>query len=154
MTEPLLSEAEFVRRLGALPDLRSRMESLLLAVEDFLRDDYERGSKRLEHINVGALREWDKFVYELATALQDADHQRSIKVHGQVNGHTVSHQSILQRLNEARRLTPDSRTSEVLVALHRRTVWHIARRSGNPLLMIWVSLQLAGQAAWRSVFGE
>lgn len=34
MTEPLLSDAEFVRRLGAHPDLRSRMESLLLAVED------------------------------------------------------------------------------------------------------------------------
>ena len=34
MTEPLLSDAEFVRKLGAHPDLRSRMESLLLAVED------------------------------------------------------------------------------------------------------------------------
>ena len=34
MSEPLLSDAEFVRRLGAHPDLRSRMESLLLAVED------------------------------------------------------------------------------------------------------------------------
>lgn len=34
MTEPLLSDAEFVKRLGAHPDLRSRMESLLLAVED------------------------------------------------------------------------------------------------------------------------
>ena len=34
MTEPLMSEAELVRRLGAHPDLRSRMESLLLAVED------------------------------------------------------------------------------------------------------------------------
>jgi hypothetical protein len=34
MTEPLLSDAEFVRRLGSHPDLRSRMESLLLAVED------------------------------------------------------------------------------------------------------------------------
>ena len=34
MTEPLLSDAEFVRRLGAHPDLRGRMESLLLAVED------------------------------------------------------------------------------------------------------------------------
>lgn len=137
------------------PDMqRSDAHALLLAVEDFLRDDYERGSKRLEHVNVGALREWDTFVYELATALQDADHQRSIQVHGQVNGHAVSHQSILQRLAESRSLTPDSRTSEVLVPLHRRTVWHIARRSGNPLLMVWVSLQLAGQAAWRSVFNE
>jgi len=34
MTEPLMSDAELVRRLGAHPDLRSRMESLLLAVED------------------------------------------------------------------------------------------------------------------------
>ena len=34
MTEPLLSDAEFIRRLGAHPDLRSRVESLLLAVED------------------------------------------------------------------------------------------------------------------------
>jgi hypothetical protein len=34
MSEPLLSDAEFVRRLGAHPDLRSRMESLLLAIED------------------------------------------------------------------------------------------------------------------------
>ena len=34
MTEPLMSEAELVRRLGAHPELRSRMESLLLAVED------------------------------------------------------------------------------------------------------------------------
>lgn len=34
MTESVLSDAEFVRRLGAHPDLRKRMESLLLAVED------------------------------------------------------------------------------------------------------------------------
>jgi len=34
MSEPLMSDAELVRRLGAHPDLRSRMESLLLAVED------------------------------------------------------------------------------------------------------------------------
>ncbi len=129
------------------PDaMRTDAHALLLAVEDFLRDDYERGSKRLEHINVSALREWDKFVYELATALQDADHTRSAQ--------TVSHQSILQRIVEARSLTADSRTSEVLIPLHRRAVWHIARRSGNPLLMAWVGLQLVGQAAWRSVFGD
>ena len=34
MTEPLMSDAELVRRLGAHPELRNRMESLLLAVED------------------------------------------------------------------------------------------------------------------------
>lgn len=34
MTEPLMSDAELVRRLGAHPDLRSRIESLVLAVED------------------------------------------------------------------------------------------------------------------------
>ena len=34
MIKPLLSDAEFLRRLGAHPDLRSRMESLLLAIED------------------------------------------------------------------------------------------------------------------------
>lgn len=34
MAEALLSDAEFIRRLGAHPDLRRRMESLLLSVED------------------------------------------------------------------------------------------------------------------------
>ena len=34
MAKPLISDAELVRRLGAHPDLRDRMESLLLAVED------------------------------------------------------------------------------------------------------------------------
>ena len=34
MTEPLLSDTDFVRRLSAHPELRSRMESLLLSVED------------------------------------------------------------------------------------------------------------------------
>lgn len=34
MTGTLMSDAELVRRLGTHPDLRSRMESLLLAVED------------------------------------------------------------------------------------------------------------------------
>ncbi len=34
MSEPLMSDAEFMRRLGAHPDLRSRFESLVLAVED------------------------------------------------------------------------------------------------------------------------
>ena len=34
MTEFLLSDAELVKRLGSHPELRSRMESLLLAVED------------------------------------------------------------------------------------------------------------------------
>ena len=34
MIEPLLSDTEFVRRLNAHPELRNRMESLLLAVED------------------------------------------------------------------------------------------------------------------------
>jgi len=34
MTETLLSDAELVRRLGAHPDLRSQIESLVLAVED------------------------------------------------------------------------------------------------------------------------
>ena len=34
MTAPVMSDAELVRRLGSHPDLRSRMESLLLAVED------------------------------------------------------------------------------------------------------------------------
>ncbi len=34
MTEPLMSDAELIRRLGVHPELRSRMESLLWAVED------------------------------------------------------------------------------------------------------------------------
>ena len=34
MTESLMSDAELVRRLGAHPDLRSQIESLVLAVED------------------------------------------------------------------------------------------------------------------------
>jgi len=34
MRDALLSDAEFVKRLAAHPDLRRRMESLLLAVED------------------------------------------------------------------------------------------------------------------------
>ena len=34
MTEPLMSDAELMKRLSAHPELRSRMESLLLAVED------------------------------------------------------------------------------------------------------------------------
>ena len=34
MTDPLMSDAELARRLAAHPELRSRMESLLLAVED------------------------------------------------------------------------------------------------------------------------
>jgi len=34
MSEPLVSDAELVRRLGAHSDLRSRIESLVLAVED------------------------------------------------------------------------------------------------------------------------
>lgn len=34
MTESTMSDTELVRRLGAHPDLRNRMESLLLAVED------------------------------------------------------------------------------------------------------------------------
>jgi hypothetical protein len=34
MTEPLMSDAELMRRLGAHPDLRSRIEALVLAVED------------------------------------------------------------------------------------------------------------------------
>ena len=34
MTGPVMSDTELVRRLGAHPELRSRMESLLLAVED------------------------------------------------------------------------------------------------------------------------
>lgn len=34
MTESTMSDAELVRRLGVHPDLRNRMESLLLAVED------------------------------------------------------------------------------------------------------------------------
>ncbi len=34
MTDSLMSDAELMRRLGAHPELRSRMESLLLAVED------------------------------------------------------------------------------------------------------------------------
>ncbi|NOT62688.1 MAG: hypothetical protein HOP19_20975 [Acidobacteria bacterium] len=132
------------------PDSTSDAHTLLLAVEDFLRDHYDLGSKRLEHVNVNALREWDKFVYELASCLQDADHARI----EQYNGHRISHQTILQRIAEARRVTADARMSNVLVPLHRRVVWHIARRSGNPLLMMWVGLQLMGQAAWRSVFGD
>ena len=34
MTESLMSNAELVKRLSADPELRSRVESLLLAVED------------------------------------------------------------------------------------------------------------------------
>ena len=34
MSEQLLSDVEFARRLSAHPELRSQMESLLLAVED------------------------------------------------------------------------------------------------------------------------
>ena len=34
MTESLMSDAELVKRLGAHPDLQSRIESLILAVED------------------------------------------------------------------------------------------------------------------------
>ena len=34
MTEALMSDAELMKRLSAHPELRSRMESLLLAVED------------------------------------------------------------------------------------------------------------------------
>jgi tetratricopeptide (TPR) repeat protein len=132
------------------PDSTSDAHALLLAVEDFLRGDYELGSKRLEHVNVNALRDWDKFVYELASCLQDADHAHC----RQESGQHISHQFILQRIAEARRQTADSRTSNVLIPLHRRTVWHIARRSGNPLLMMGVAVQLAWQTAWQSVFGD
>lgn len=34
MAEPLMSDAELVRRLGANPNLRSQIESLVLAVQD------------------------------------------------------------------------------------------------------------------------
>ena len=34
MTEPLLSDTELVKRLGAHPTLRAQIESLILAVED------------------------------------------------------------------------------------------------------------------------
>lgn len=34
MTESLMNDTELVRRLGAHPDLRSQIESLVLAVED------------------------------------------------------------------------------------------------------------------------
>jgi hypothetical protein len=34
MSEPSMSDAELVRRLGVHPDLRSRIEALVLAVED------------------------------------------------------------------------------------------------------------------------
>ena len=34
MTKAVMSDAELVKRLSAHPELRSRMESLLLAVED------------------------------------------------------------------------------------------------------------------------
>jgi len=34
MAEPLMSDTELVRRLGAHPSLRSQIESLVLAVED------------------------------------------------------------------------------------------------------------------------
>ena len=34
MTDSLMSDAELMKRLGAHPELRSRMEALLLAVED------------------------------------------------------------------------------------------------------------------------
>ena len=34
MPEPLMSDAELVKRLSANPDLRSRIESLVLAIED------------------------------------------------------------------------------------------------------------------------
>jgi membrane-bound ClpP family serine protease len=34
MPEPLMSDAELMKRLGAHPDLRSRIEGLVLAVQD------------------------------------------------------------------------------------------------------------------------
>lgn len=34
MSEPFMSDSELVKRLGAHPDLRSRIEALILAVED------------------------------------------------------------------------------------------------------------------------
>ena len=34
MTDPLMSDAELVRRLGLHPELRNQIESLILAVQD------------------------------------------------------------------------------------------------------------------------
>jgi len=49
MAAPLLSDEELVRRLGTHPQLRTRMESLLLAVEDEAGDlrEADRAELRL-----------------------------------------------------------------------------------------------------------
>jgi hypothetical protein len=128
------------------PDSMSDAHTLLLAIEDLLNQRSDLGDKRLEHINVGALREWDKFVYELATALQDADHARS--------PHGISYHIILERLDAARREFSTSQTSDLLVVLHRRVAWRVAQRSGNLLLILRTAVQLSGQAIWRTFFGQ
>lgn len=128
------------------PDHMTDPHLLLLAVDDLLRNEYESGQQRLAHINVGALREWDRFLYDLATALLDADHQR--------NTLQVSHRSIIERLFDLRREAKFVETSPVLRELHRRTVWHVARQSGSWWLQLTAGLRLALLAGWYGVFGD
>ncbi len=128
------------------PDHMTDPHLLLLAVDDLLLGEYESGSQRLAHINVGALREWDCFLFELATALLDADHQR--------NELQVSHRSIIERLFDTRRAAAFVETSPVLRELHRRAVWRVARQSGSLLLQAWAGLRLALLAGWYGVFGQ
>ena len=51
MAARLLSDEELVRRLGAHPQLRNRMESLLLAVEDEAGDLREADAAELRLID-------------------------------------------------------------------------------------------------------
>ncbi len=128
------------------PDHTTDPHHLLLAVDELLNDKYDEAAKRMEHVNVSALREWDRFVYELATALLDADHAR--------NSLQVSHWTIADRLFEARRAAKFFEGSAILIKLHRRAVLKVAKQSGSALLMVWVGIRLAVLAGWRSVFGQ
>lgn len=128
------------------PDHTTDPHLLLLAVDDLLRGEYERGQQRLTHINIGALREWDRFLYDLATALLDADHQR--------NTLQVSHGSIIERLFDLRREVKFVETSPVLRELHRRAVWQVARQSGSLWLQLTAGLRLTLLAGWQRLFGD
>jgi cellulose synthase operon protein C len=129
----------------ALPaDHTSDSHRLLLACADALAGDADAARGRLQEVAAQSLSEWDRFVYEVASALLDS----GAGPEGEVEG--------LRRLADAAKAHAFYRESELLFSLYARALRRVAARSGSlavkaaacgHLLWAYVRKAVAAQAA-------
>ncbi len=129
------AEAVSLHALRLSPDSFTDAHAALLALDGALSCQVAAAAERLAGLNASTLREWDRFVYELASELLD--------FHRALDERKARLSSAINHLIWLGENKPFFWGSNMLTRLHRRAVYHIALSHGNIFITLGATLRLA-----------